>query len=195
MQWCRRGCQHPVKRSSEPGQTGQGSEGQEHCCYCLKCQKVHDVSADEATGSYICEVHDTHIHKQWHLGRNIKHLNWNSLLKDLFIFWQLTLLVLLKTERNGQLYHSFIICIRRYVQHGRETLSSSQQSLEGRWISIVDILWCLQDHRLRLKTEKQSWYKSLQDASHNRTWSINAVSQDFKSTNITGSVVVSNHWS
>lgn len=69
-------------------------------------------------------------------------------------FWFLTLLILLKAQSNGQLYHSLIICIRRNVQHGGETLSSSQQSLQRRWISIVDILCCLQDHGLWLQSRE-----------------------------------------
>lgn len=40
MPWYRKVFQHPVRRSSEPGQTGRGSEGQEHCCYSLRWSEI-----------------------------------------------------------------------------------------------------------------------------------------------------------
>lgn len=64
-----------------------------------------------------------------------------------------TLLVLLQAQGNGQLHHSLIIRIGWDVQHGRETLRTSEESLQGRRVAIVDVLGCLQHHGLRLQGE------------------------------------------
>lgn len=72
-----------------------------------------------------------------------------------FIFYLVTLLILLKAESNCQFNHCFIICIRWDIQHRGETLCSCQQGFKRRRISIVYIFSCVQDHWLWLEKRKK----------------------------------------
>lgn len=62
----------------------------------------------------------------------------------------LTLLILLQAQGNSQLHHCLIICVWRDIQHRRESLCSSQKSLQRRRVPIIHVLRSLQNHGFRL---------------------------------------------